>query len=52
MKEKKKAAGEVLQFGDKAQAEAQISKADGKSLFDIISRRYLVSGMKKLNGEE
>lgn len=50
--EKKKAAGEVLQFGDKAQAEAQISKADGKSLFDIISRRYLVSGMKKLNGEE
>lgn len=50
--QKKKAAGEVLMFGDKAQAEAQISRADGKSLFDIISRRYIVSGMKKLNGEE
>lgn len=50
--QKQKAAGEVLQFGDRAQANAEISKADGKSLFEIISRRYIVSGIKKLNGEE
>ncbi len=49
-KKKKEEVGgvDVMQFAAQAQAEAEINKDDGASLFETISRRYRVSGAKKL----
>lgn len=42
----------VIEFAvQKAQAQGQITKADDKSIFEIISNRYLNSAMNRLNLE-
>lgn len=47
-KRRKKSNGKVLKFANRAQRQAQISKSSDKVIFDIISRRYQVSGWKRL----
>ena len=47
-KKRKKSNGKVLKFANKARGEAQISKNKNRHIFDIISRRYQVSGWKRL----
>ncbi len=41
----------VLHFAKKATAQGQISPHNDKIIFDIISRRYQVSGVRRLQGE-
>jgi hypothetical protein len=43
--------GKVLKFAKRAQKKAQISKHTGRPLWEIISRRYQVSGWKRLDFE-
>jgi hypothetical protein len=47
-KKRKKSSGKVLKFANRAQRQAQISNNKHKHIFDIISRRYQVSGWKRL----
>ncbi|OUR93465.1 hypothetical protein A9Q84_18500 [Halobacteriovorax marinus] len=47
-KRRKKASGKVLKFANRAQQRAQISRSSEKVIFDIISRRYQVSGWRRL----
>lgn len=47
-KKRKKSSGQVLKFANRAQRRAQISNNKHKHIFDIISRRYQVSGWKRL----
>lgn len=43
-----KQSGEVLNFREKATRQAQINKNSERPIFEIISRRYQVSGWKRL----
>jgi hypothetical protein len=47
-KKRNKANGKVLKFANRAQSQAQISRNKNRHIFDIISRRYQVSGWKRL----
>ena len=47
-KKRKKSKGTVLKFANRAQQRAQISNNKHRHIFDIISRRYQVSGWKRL----
>ena len=49
LKGRKKASSSILQFSTKATAQAQITRDSSKPLFEIISRRYQVSGRNRLN---
>lgn len=55
---KKKNAGpdaksaDVWQFAEKANQQAQINNDDSRNIFDIISRRYQVSGLRRLDFEQ
>jgi hypothetical protein len=40
--------GSILKFAEKSQAGAQINKDKNAGLFEIISRRYKVSGLRRL----
>lgn len=42
---------DVLRFAQQAEADAQITQDKGRSIFEIISRRYQVSGQRRLFGE-
>ena len=48
-KGRKQASSSILQFSTKATAQAQITRDSSKPLFEIISRRYQVSGRSRLN---
>ena len=50
-KGKSKKRGKVLNYQDKAMRSAQINKDKNRPIFEIISRRYKVSGYKRLNVE-
>ncbi len=47
-KKTKKNSQEVLKFAEQAEKQAQISKNSDRKIFDIISRRYQVSGWRRL----
>lgn len=47
-KSKKKNSKTVLRFAQKAENQAQISRNSDRMIFDIISRRYQVSGWRRL----
>ncbi|WP_417335363.1 hypothetical protein [Halobacteriovorax marinus] len=47
-KKKKKNNQAVLKFAEQAEKQAQISKNSDRKIFDIISRRYQVSGWRRL----
>jgi len=40
--------GDVMKFAEKAQAQAQINKRKEHNIFNVISRRYQLSGYKRL----
>ncbi|RLA63995.1 MAG: hypothetical protein DRQ88_01085 [Epsilonproteobacteria bacterium] len=45
---KASASGDIIKFAEMAQAKAQINKRKDHSIFNVISRRYQLSGYKKL----
>jgi hypothetical protein len=49
--DKKNESGSVLNFAEKATDKASINTNSDINLFDIISRRYQMSGHKRLNDE-
>lgn len=50
-KKKGKGRGKVMKFADKAARSAQINKNSDRPIFEIISRRYQVSGWRRLDIE-
>lgn len=47
-KRTRKAAGEIINFNQKALSKTQINKNKNANIFKIISRRYMISGRKRL----
>jgi hypothetical protein len=45
---KASSSGDVMKFAERAQARAQINKRKERSIFNVISRRYQLSGYKRL----
>lgn len=45
---KASSSGDVMKFAEKAQARAQINKRKEHSIFNVISRRYQLTGQKRL----
>ncbi|MCK5883393.1 MAG: hypothetical protein KAG61_06875 [Bacteriovoracaceae bacterium] len=50
-KNNNKNTSDIMRFAKQAEADAQITKDKGRSIFEIISRRYQVSGQRRLFGE-
>ena len=44
--------GNILSYAEKAQQSAQISQRPEKNIFQIISRRYQISGWKNVEMKE